>query len=52
MQMMTLMSLCIKTACVRSGQWFSVRISVLEHLLCRAETLRQEDGDIPWEAGT
>lgn len=25
---------------------------MLEHLLCRAEALRQEDEDIPWEAGT
>lgn len=52
MQMMTLMSIYIKMACVRSGRRFSVRMSVLEHLLRRAETLRQEDGDIPWGVGT
>jgi len=47
-----IMSICIKLACVRSGWWFSIRISVLEHLLCRAETSRQEDGDIPRGVGT
>lgn len=51
MQMMTLMSISLRWH-VRSGQWFSIRIPVLEHLLCRAETLRQEDVDIPWGAGT
>lgn len=50
MQMMTLMSICIKMVCVRCSWWFSIRISVLVHLLCRAETLRQEDGEIPWGA--
>lgn len=46
------MSICIKMACVRSDRWFSIRISVIEHLLCRAEALKQEDGNIPWGAGT
>lgn len=52
MQMMILKSICIKMACVRSSWWFCVRISVLEHLLCRVEALGQEDGDIPWGVGT
>lgn len=39
MQMMTLMSIWIKMACVRSGWWFCVRISVLEHLLHRGRGL-------------
>lgn len=24
---------------------------MLEHLLCRVDTLRQDDGDIPWGVG-
>lgn len=49
---MTLMIICIKMACFRSSQWFSIRISVLEHLLHRAQNLRLEDGDSPYGVGT
>lgn len=49
--MMTSMSICIKVACFRSSLWFSM-ISVLAHLLHRAQHLRLQDGDIPYGMGT
>lgn len=50
--MITLMSICIKVAGLRSSRWFSIRIPVLEHLLHRAQNLRLEDGGNPYGVGT
>lgn len=44
--------ICIKMVTVKPGLWFSMRLSVLEHLLCRAEPLGQVAGDISWGVGT